>query len=98
MFKDNHKLKFMHIWAEARKTTWGQTKLIISPVCLRLSPAPRRRLAVRGGSVQDGAVCAESVSWDHSAEPVCFEYWQVNGRLTTANNPSFEIIFYFFTF
>lgn len=62
------------------RTTWGQM-IDFSPsdghkpsFSLSLSPAPSRGLAIRGDSVQAGAVCPKSFSGDHSAEPVCFEY------------------------
>lgn len=49
-----------------------------TPLPIYLSPAPSRGLAIRGDSVQAGAIRPESLRGDHSAESVRFEYWQVN--------------------
>lgn len=53
-------------------------------VCVSLSPAPGGGLAFRSDSVQDGAVCPESLRGHHSAESVCLEYWQVNTATSNA--------------
>ena len=51
---------------------------VVNSFCLCLSSslpsAPGRGLAFRGDSVQAGAVCPESLSGDHSAQSVRFEY------------------------
>lgn len=45
-----------------------------TPLPIYLSPAPSRGLAIRGDSVQAGAIRPESLRGDHSAESVRFEY------------------------
>lgn len=51
-------------------------------------------MAIRGDSVQAGAICAEILSGDYSAESVCVEYRQVSMKPWQMNN---NLCFFFFS-